>query len=58
MSIGMVKALFTKRKLSDFINGTKRDYVNARRIINGLDKAIQIAQCAIAFEEMLRAQTE
>lgn len=41
--IGMHKGLFTGKKLSDYINDTKEDPLEARRIINGTDKNILIA---------------
>jgi hypothetical protein len=37
MSEGMRRGLFTGKKLSDYIDGDRCDYRNARRIINGLD---------------------
>ena len=37
--IGMMKGLFTGRKLSDYINKQGYDYVNARRVVNALDRA-------------------
>jgi len=37
MTIGMIKGLFTGKKLSDYLTDTKKDYFNARRIINGLN---------------------
>lgn len=37
---------FTGRKLSDYINSTRCDFINARRIINGLDRAELIASYA------------
>lgn len=40
---GMTKGSYTGKKLSDYFNKTKSDWVNARRIINGLDKANLIA---------------
>jgi putative chitinase len=43
MFIGMIKGLFTARSLGDYFNNTTNDWVNARRIINGLDKAQAIA---------------
>lgn len=49
---GSKSGMFTGKKLSDYLPG---DYVNARRIINGTDKARQIAQYAMAFEDALRA---
>jgi hypothetical protein len=53
MSLGMYQGLFTGRKLSDYINDTKKDYVNARRIINGTDRAQMIADYATSFEQVL-----
>ncbi len=55
MSLGMRTGIFTTKKLSDYINATKCDYVNARRIINGLDKARNIAEYAQDFEGFLKA---
>lgn len=40
---GMTKGTFTGKKLADYFNATKDDWVNARRIINRLDKANLIA---------------
>jgi len=54
MSIGMTRGLFTGKKLADYINDQKRDYVNARRIINALDRADLIAGYAVKFEATLR----
>lgn len=51
---GMNHAWFTGRKLSDFINEKKVDFVNARRIINGLDRADQIADMARRMDDILR----
>lgn len=45
--------LYTGRKLSDYINTQKCDYVNARRIINGTDKAELIAGYANQFYNIL-----
>jgi predicted chitinase len=52
---GMTKGLFTGKKLSDYINDNKRDYINARRIINGTDRAKEIAQIADAYRTALIA---
>lgn len=54
MSYGMRKGSFTSRNLSRYISGIFCDYVNARRIINGTDKAQLIADYAIAIESLLR----
>lgn len=51
---GMKEGWFTGKKLSDYIYQSKKDYVNARRIINGSDKAILIAGYADTFEYALR----
>lgn len=40
---GMKEGWFTGKKLSHYFNATKEDWVNARRIINGLDKANLVA---------------
>lgn len=37
---------FTGRKLSQYVNQQKTDFYNARRVINGLDKAAHIASLA------------
>jgi len=53
-ALGMQDGLFTGKKLSDYLNEKSTDYVNARRIINGKDKAELIAAYAIKFERILR----
>ncbi|MBN9235999.1 hypothetical protein QV13_12825 [Mesorhizobium hungaricum] len=50
---GMTKGMFTGKKLDDYISGDYVDYLNARRIVNGMDKAAQIAGYARAFEKAL-----
>ena len=40
---GMDEGWFTGKKLSDYFNPETEDWINARRIINGLDKASLIA---------------
>lgn len=54
-SLGMRLGLFTGKELSDFIQGEHCDYRNARRIINGLDKADKIKGHAEKFEQILKA---
>lgn len=54
MTVGMRRGLFTGKKLSDYIDGERCDYHNARRIINGLDRAALIAGYAVALEDVLR----
>ena len=55
MSLGMRQGSFTGVGLSKYINADGCDYVNARRIINGTDKAQTIAAYAQKFESILRA---
>lgn len=49
--VGMKEGLFTGKKLADYLGD---DYEGARRIVNGTDKAAQIAGYAKKFEEALR----
>lgn len=46
---GMTVGTFTGRKLDDYFNKTTEDWVNARRIINGLDRAPLVAGYGKAF---------
>lgn len=46
---GHVEGLWTKYDLSDFFNDKKRDWVGARRIVNGQDHAQDIAGMAKLF---------
>ena len=52
---GSISGWFTSKKLSDYINDKKKDYINARRVINSLDKAQLIASYAVVFEKALRS---
>lgn len=52
---GMVEGWFTGHKLSDYFAGAKEDWVNARRIVNAMDRANEIANNARAFYEALSA---
>lgn len=61
---GMYRGLFTGRKLGDYFDGkpvgeveAKRRRVEARRIINGTDKAETFARVAAAFGMALKAAT-
>lgn len=51
--LGMMQGWFTGKKLSDYLSGGCPDYVNARRIVNGRDKAELIASYARVFEMAL-----
>lgn len=47
--VGMIEGWFTARKLKDYFSPTQEDWREARRIINGLDKANLIKQYALHF---------
>lgn len=53
---GMIEGWFTGKSLRDYIPAApaRQHYVNARRIINGTDKAELIAGYAVEFERALR----
>ena len=53
MFLGMQEGWFTGRKLSQYINDQLTDFVNARRIINSLDRAADIAGYAEKFLKAL-----
>ena len=55
MFVGMSEGWFTGKELSDYINAAETDYLNARRIINGTDRALLIAGYAEAFHKALVA---
>ncbi|HUB12304.1 MAG TPA: glycoside hydrolase family 19 protein [Acetobacteraceae bacterium] len=60
MSYGMTHGSFTTahHKLADYIDDQKCDYFRARRIINGLDHATEIAAQAAKLEMLLRLSCE
>lgn len=49
LCLGMGQGWFTGRKLKHYINGREHDFYNARRIVNGTDKADLIASHARKF---------
>lgn len=51
---GMERGLFTGKKLADYFHGTTADWVEARRIINGQDRAKDIASYANIFYKAIR----
>lgn len=53
---GCLEGWFTKKKLSDYITDKVTDYRNARRVVNGLDRADDIADYAETFEAAIRAE--
>lgn len=50
---GMLNGSFTGVSVKKYITTLKVDYVNARRVINGIDKAQEIANIAKSFERAL-----
>lgn len=57
-SHGMRHGSFTGKGFQDYIHDNACDYVNARRIINGLDRADLIAGYARQLETLLRASLQ
>lgn len=55
---GMLEGMFTGKKLSDYFNVTADDPINARRIVNGTDKAKLIAGYYRNFLDALEAANE
>lgn len=52
---GCTEGWFTGAKLSDFLPG---NYVGARKVVNGTDRAQDIAHYAVSFEAALKAAEE
>lgn len=50
---GFKNGIFTGKKISDYINGNKVDFLNARRCINGMDRAADIAKLAEKYLKQL-----
>ncbi len=50
---GMIEGWFTGKKLSDYITSIKTDFRGARRIVNGTDKASDIAALAEKYQAAL-----
>jgi len=57
MRRGMEEGWFTSKSLNDFVpmSAERQHYKNARRVINGADRADQIAGYALAFDAALLA---
>lgn len=62
---GMIRGMFTAKKLGDYLDGVDEsdekdfaEYKLARKIINGTDKAADIANYALKFEKALRASEQ
>lgn len=56
IALGMKEGWFTGKKLSDYITLQKSDFVGARRIVNGTDKASLIAGYAKEYDEQLKSE--
>lgn len=52
---GMMKGWFTGKSLPQYVNEGRRDYINARRVVNGTDRAEEIAALARDYETALDA---
>lgn len=55
---GMLTGRYTGKKITDYVGANTRDFVNARRVINGLDKAQEIARIADRIWSVLRSSRE
>ena len=53
--LAMKEGWYTGKKLSDYINDKKKDLLGARRIVNGNNKAKEIADIAVVMEKALRS---
>jgi hypothetical protein len=56
--LGMKLGTYTGRKLCDYFNESRTDWVNARRIVNGLDRAKELAAQAQSLYEALESAEE
>ena len=54
---GLMNGRFTGRKLSDFFNATATDWISARKIINGVDRASDVAGYAKTFLNAIQGAT-
>ncbi len=52
--VGMTEGLFTGVRLSDAFFGMKTDWIGARKIVNGRDRAARIAAKAQIFDAAIR----
>lgn len=52
---GSMEGWFTGKKIPDYITLKKSDFRNARRVINGMDKAAEIAKLAREYDADLKA---
>lgn len=56
--VGMQRGLYTGRALGDYVNEDGVDYANARRVVNGTDRAEHIAGLARGWEAQVPALVE
>lgn len=54
--LGMMEGWFTGKKLSDYFNSTSEQWLNARRIINGSDRAALIKGYALDYLAGIRGK--
>lgn len=52
---GMLLGTFTGKPLSDYVNDHRTSYIQARRVVNGLDKAALIKGYALKYLKALEA---
>lgn len=50
---GLLNGSFTGVSIKKYLTSTKTDYENARRVVNGIDKAGEIANIARSFERAI-----
>ena len=53
--VGMTEGLFSGARLADVFAGMKTDWIGARKIVNGRDRAAKIAVTARTFDAAIRA---
>lgn len=53
---GMMEGWFTGKKLGDYVTLQRSDFVGARRVVNGMDRAAEIAAIAKAYDAALLAE--
>lgn len=53
LEIGMSRGLYTGKSLKQYVNENEADYIRARRVINGNDRADLIASYAHKFESCI-----
>jgi putative chitinase len=53
---GCMEGWFSGKKLPDYISASQCDFVNARKVVNGKDKAVTIAAIAHSYDEALKLE--